>query len=251
MQSKATSNLSEILEHDVSRWVVDSVSKLEAGRAKFCSVNSLRFLRWASEIFEISPIVASFCALNATEEAVAAFIASAKKHGHKKLAKQVNLHDHQSKALVSVFAQRCSLAAKQGRLAIAVNQNRDMLAFRLPDESGDRYGPLHLSSFRIYPNIETAGDGLIPLGDMPLVEDLQEEVRRVAEARNQLLYATNTGIQTGFKSPQASLVRETQLSLGLIWATVDICMNPDQDRPFINSVLEGMAALSTKCKAKE
>lgn len=251
MQNESVSNSSEILEHEVSRWIKEGVSSLEGGRAKFCSVNSLRFLGWANEVFETSPIVASFCALNATEEAVAAFIAAAKKHGHKQFAKQVNLHDHQSKALISVFAQRCSRAAKQGRLAIAVSQERDKLAFRLPGESGYRYGPLHLSSFRIYSNIEAPGNGQIALGSMPPVEDLQEEVRRVAEARNKLLYATNTGVQTGFKSPEASLLRETQLSLGLIWATVDMYMNPDQDRPFINQVLEGMASLSTNGKHKK
>ncbi|MBJ7277441.1 hypothetical protein JHC43_13240 [Marinobacter salarius] len=248
MQNEPLSNSSEILEHEVSRWIKESVSRLEGGRAKFCSVNSLRFLGWANEIFATSPIVASFCALNATEEAVAAFISAAKKHGHKQFAKQVNLHDHQSKALISVFAQRCTRTAKQGRLAIALSSERDKLVFRVLDKNGYRYGPLHLSSFRIHPDNEEADNSQIALGSMPPIEDLEAEVRRVAEARNDLLYATNTGVQTGFKSPEASLLRETQLSLGLIWATVDMYMNPDQDRPFINQVLEGMASLGTNGK---
>lgn len=122
------------------------------------------------------------------------------------------------------------------------------MVFRVLDKNGYRYGPLNLSSFRIHPNNEEADNSQIALGSMPPIEDLQAEVRKVAEARNDLLYATNTGVQTGFKSPEASLFRETQLSLGLIWATVDMYMNPDQDRPFINQVLEGMASLGTNGK---
>lgn len=251
MKNNPISASTEILEHEVTRWIVDKANNLENCRAKFCSINALIFLRWAHEIFETSPIVASFCALNATEEAVAAFIAAAKKHGHKEFAKQVNLHDHQSKALVSMFAQRCSCAAEQGRLAFALGLNRDNLAFRVPDGDGYRYDHLHLSAFRIHPNTEMPGNGNIALGDMPSPEDLQAEATKVAEARNRLLYATDTGIPSGFKSPQTSLLRETQLSLGLIWATVDMYMNPDQDRPFIDNVLEGMASLNTKCKTKK
>tara|TARA_R110002012_G_scaffold144079_2_gene302263 strand:+ start:120 stop:875 length:756 start_codon:yes stop_codon:yes gene_type:complete len=251
MQNKSLSASSEILEHEVARWIIDNAHNLESCRAKFCSINSLRFLRWAHEVFETSPIVASFCALNATEEAVAAFIAAAKKHGHKQYAKKVNLHNHQSKALISVFAQRCSGVAKQGGLAIAVAPNRDALAFRLPTENDYCYGNLHLSSFRIHPNIETPSGGDITLGAMPALEELQAEVGKVADARNKLLYATDTGIQTGFKDPQSSLLRETQLSLGLIWATVDMYMNPDRDRPFIDTVLEGMASLNAKEKVKK
>jgi hypothetical protein len=141
--------------------------------------------------------------------------------------------------------------AKQGRLGIAVAPNKDALAFRLPTGDGYHYGNLHLSSFRIYPNTDTPNNDDIALGDMPTLEELQAEVKKVAEARNALLYATNTGIQTGFIDPQASLLRETQLSLGLIWAAVDMYMNPDQDRPFINKVLEGMVSLNAKGKMKE
>lgn len=241
----------EILDHEIAQWILENASNLEDCRTKFCSINSLRFLRWAHDIFDTSPIAASFCALNATEEAVAAFISAAKRHGHEQYAKQVNLHNHQSKALVSIFAARCSGIAEQGSLAFAMTPNKGALAFRLPTENSYHYGSLHLSSFRIYPSTGAPDNGDIVLGDMPSLEDIQGEMKRVAEARNKLLYATDTGIQTGFKNPQSSLLRETKLSLGLIWAAVDMYMNPDQDRPFINTVLEGMASLNTKSKVKK
>lgn len=250
MLKQSAGSPSKILGHQVSKWIIDSVDLLENGRAKFCAVNSLRFLHWAIEIFETSPIVASFCTLNATEEAVTAFISAAKKYGHDKSAKQVNLHDHYSKALISVFAQRCSRVAKQGRIAIAVSPSRDVLAFRVPYADSYRYAPLHLSSFRVNPNTETPENGKIQLGDMPPLEDLHAEVQRVAEARNQLLYATNSGIQTGFENPEVSLLRDTQLSLGLIWAMVDIYKNPEHDRPFIDQVLEGIVSLDARAKTK-
>ena len=112
-----------ILDHEIARWIFDHANNLENGRTKFCSFNALRFLRWAHEIFEVSPIVASFCALNATEEAVAAFISAAKNHGHRKYAKNVNLHNHHSKALVSVFAQRCTQVVSQEGVQNSVSAN--------------------------------------------------------------------------------------------------------------------------------
>ena len=241
----------EVLDHQVSQWIISNVNSLESCRTKFCSINSLRFLHWAHDIYETSPIVASFCALNATEEAVAAFVAAAKRHGHKQYAKQVNLHNHHSKALVSVFAQRCSRVEKQGSLSIAVSPNREALAFRIPDGNSFRYGDLHLSSFRLYPNNEAPGNGDFLLGAPPSLEDIQSEIEKVAKARDALLYAKNTGLQTGFKEPQASLLRESQLSLGLIWGAVDIYMNPDQDRHFIDKILEEMASFNTSGKVKE
>lgn len=248
MENNPVSASLQILEHQFSQLIMANANNLEDCRTKFCSVNSLRFLHWAHETYETSPIVASFCALNATEEAVVAFISAAKKHGHKKYAKQINLHCHRSKALVSVFAQRCSKIAKQGKLSIALYPSRDTLAFRVPNGDEYHYGDLHLSKFRINSKAQAPGD--IELGETPSLEDIQAEVERVAEARNKLLYATNTGIQTGFKDPQASLIRETKLSLGLIWAAVDIYINPDQDRPFIDNILEDMASIHTNGKAR-
>ena len=134
----------------------------------------------------------------------------------------------------------------QRRLAIALRQDADELAFRISAENGFRYGSLHLGIFHIDACFDAVDEENIPLGNMPSIESLQKEVDKAAKARDKLLYATNNGIQTGFTNPEACLLRETQLSLGLIWATVDMYMHPGQDRPFINKVLEGMASMSTR-----
>lgn len=152
MQNQAMNSPSSLLEHDVSKWIVNKISLLDNGRAKFCSFNAVRFLHWANEIFDTSPIVSSFCALNATEEAVAAFISAAKEHGHRDHAKHVNLHNHHSKALVSVFAQRCTNIANQRRLGFALHPNHDKLVFRVQKDGGYHHGDLHLSVFRIHPD---------------------------------------------------------------------------------------------------
>lgn len=239
--NKPFTSSSELLDHEISRWIVGNIDNLE-GRAKFCSYNAIRFLRWANEIFETSHIVASFCALNATEEAVAAFISAAKSHGHKKYAKCVNLHVHQSKALVSVFAQRCSLIAAEGRLAITLNPKADTLAFRVPQGDGFHYGPLHLSTFRIHDGTAKDINDDIPLGDTPSIEEIENEALRSAEARNKLLYATDRGYQTGFIEPEYEIARNTALSLGLVWAAVDMYMHPDHNRPFVEEILQAITA---------
>lgn len=247
--SKFTSS-SALLDHDVSRWILGKIDKLE-GRAKFCSYNAVRFLRWANEIFETSHIVSSFCALNATEEAVAAFISAAKAHGHREHARNVNLHNHHSKALVSIFAQRCTLVAEQGKLAIALHPRSDTLAFRVPKGSGYHYGNLHLSAFRIHASTEQNVNEDIPLGDVPSFEEIEQEARRAAEARDKLLYATDNGYQTGFIEPGYEIARNTALSLGLIWAAVDMYMHPDQNRPFVEETLQNLTASAEMVKNRK
>ena len=228
----------EILNAEISQWIINKIDKLE-GRAKFCSLNAVRFLHWSNDVFDASPIVASFCAMHATEEAVAAFISAAKVHSHKKYAGKVNLHDHKNKALISIIAQRISLLLAQGSVSIAILPNQDVLAYRAPTEAGYRHDALHLSSFSL--GDDTSEANAILLGDTPSLEDVANESSRVAELRNYLIYATNTGYPTGFDNPEYEVARNTALSIGLIWAAVDMYMHPDHNRLIVDQILSGMA----------
>lgn len=241
--SKSSMSSSEMLVGDIGQWIIGKIGKLE-GRAKYSAANAVRFLRWSNDTFDTSPIVAAFCAMHATEEAVSAFISAAKEHGHKKYAKKINLHNHKQKALVSIFAQRTSLLLAQEKVAIAMHPKEDALAYRMQIENGFHYDALHLSSFSIGNNV-TEAEGFL-LGDTPSLDEIASEADRLASLRNKLIYATENGLPSGFINPKYELARNTGLSLGLIWAAVDMCMHPDHDRLIIDQILSGMAQVIPK-----
>ncbi|MBL4747911.1 MAG: hypothetical protein JKY17_03785 [Magnetovibrio sp.] len=248
MQDNETIHPFSLLNHEYEKWIVGNINKLDENRARFCSTNAVRFLRCANAVFKTYPMVSSFCALNATEEAVAAFISAAKVHGHKVYASTVNLHDHRSKALISVFAQQCIDNIEPENLAISLHQESDHLFFHVPERNDGHGRELHLSSFSIDPSNGVFLLDDIPLGDVPSLEKLDAAAEEVAETRNKILYATDKGFPIGFVKLEASIAREIKLSLGLIWATVDMYMHPDQNRPFVEDVLEAIALV---CKEKK
>lgn len=243
---------SEILNEEISLWIISKIDSLE-GRAKFSSLNAVRFMHWSNDAFNVSPIVASSTAMHATEEAVAAFIAAAQVHGHKKYANKINLHSHKLKALISIFAQRMSLLLAQGKVSIAIHPKQDVLAYRVPTEEGYHYDALHLSSFNIGSKDEEVNG--IPLGGTPSLEDVAKEADRVSQVRNKIMYATDNGLPTGFIHPEYEIARNTALSIGLIWAAVDMYMHPDHNRLIVDQVLSGMTEVMVKngrnsCKTK-
>lgn len=174
----------EILDEEISQWVISKIGNLD-GRAKFSSINAIRFLQWSNDIFNVSPIVACFTAMHATEEAVSASIVAAQVHGHKRYAKKINLKNHKNKALVSIFAQRMSLLLAQSKVSIGIHPKEDVLAYRVQKEGGYHYDALHLSSFSIGGEDDEANG--IPLGDRPSFEEVADEASRAARLRNDLI----------------------------------------------------------------
>lgn len=182
--------------------------------------------------------------MHATEEAAAAFISAAKTRGHNEYAKQVSLRDHLSKALVSILAQRLSNIVAQENLAVGVHWTNGSLVFRVPKGDGHQYGDLHLSTFRIGCRREQDIDGFTRLGDIPLLDELREEVKKGADARNKLIYASGKGFPSGFTEPKFSLIREPNLSPGLILAAVGLHIHPEQGMSFVDDILKQMAAFN-------
>lgn len=237
----------ELWHTDVSRWIIEKIPILN-DRSKYRADNSIRFALWAEELREVAPPVASFCALHAVEEAVAAFVSAAKTFGHSESAKAVNILDHRSKALVSIFASRATIAAQQGRLAIAVHPDGQSLAYRFPKTQGHIYNRLHLSIFHVdFDGTSEAGDHVF-LGNAPLLDDIETEITRVADTRNEVLYASPKGRPVGFLDMDTEVKRNTKLSLGLIWASIDLHLDPAHGGTFVQMMLEKMIELNATRK---
>jgi hypothetical protein len=227
----------EIWDHDVSRWILDKVPHLST-RSKYCAANSIRFARWAGELREVSPPLATFSAIHAVEEAVAAFVWAAKAHGHKRSANEINLRVHESKAVVSIFAKRARQAAASGRLAIAISPDGDCLGYRVPKGDGYRYGELHLSALHISDADEDV-EGIEYLGPALFSEEIEAEINKTIGARNGTLYASKDGVPTGFVDAE-DIAESIVMSLGLIWASIDLHRDPEKGGSFVAAMLDGM-----------
>jgi hypothetical protein len=242
--------LSGVIDHNVSEWIKTKIPHLQKG-SRFRAYNAIRFLIWADEIFEITPIVSAFCAMHATEEAVAAFIEAAKKHGYKEHAKSINLHDHKSKALVSILIQRVSVAAESAKLSFAWHKERDCLAIRYQSEGNYQYQDLHLSIFEIPELGQSSKQFTASLGEMPTLEDIEAEIEKLVSARNGLIYASSKGSPTGWKNPDTSLIRDAKIALGLIWATIDLSEKSIGNAPIVEHLLSKMASYEIERSTKK
>lgn len=197
------------------------------------------------------PVPACFCALHATEEAVAAFISCAKEYGYAN-AKMINIKDHSAKATVSLLASKISNILISYHVAVAVNPKTESLAARYLVDGQTHYNDASTKLFHFIDDQEQIRpdfyDELVSMfGD---VAELKEAVKSGQETRNEIIYATSTGYPSVFKKPNESLARECQLSLGLIWAALDMKRNDGELIPFVEQALRTANMVITELKKK-
>lgn len=242
--------LKTFFEAEAASWIGDKIDVLE-GRAKFCAFNALRYLRWADETFSVSPLVANFNGLHATEEAVASFISAGVQFGTRVNASKIKLREHKTKALVSILAQRFLGSIDGRRVRFAVSPNHKNLIFELPISEPVWRGEFHLSHLKLLDDEEDAKGNWQRLGASPPLDDIFDEMQKVSKARNALLYASEGGVPTGFVEPEEALIRDAKLTFGLVWAAVDLHMDPERDSDFLNSFLEQIVELQKEGKARK
>lgn len=241
--------INEIMRTEVSGWINSQVNELP-DRAKFRASSALRSLQWANGIFDAGmPIPACFCALHATEEAVAAFISCAKECGYVD-AKSINIKDHAQKATISLLAQKISSILKPYQVAVALSPKTKTLVARYLVDGQTYYGEASTKLFHFQDAQEKVlSDFYVELISMfGEVEELRAAVRLGQEARNRIFYASSTGYPTGFDEPEVSLVRECHLSLALIWAALDIRRNEGELIPFIEQALRTATTVISELK---
>ncbi|TPN33196.1 hypothetical protein [Mesorhizobium sp. B1-1-6] len=236
-----------LIDHPVADWVYRRANEQLSGRALSCAVNARNHLVRAQKIAdaEISSTIAYFCATHATEEAVAAFIASAKMHGYRKLAGKVNIHDHAQKAVVSAYAQIISGHAEELKLVVAHNPAADDVLARIRIGGEETVYPLRLRLFSFNedgedPSSEAAFDAFRSW--FPDRAAMVERVRERASFRDKALYAGDDGGPALSRQQLDDGLREhTLLTLGLIWAAMDVTSHKEPE-PFVVQVL---GAIST------
>ncbi|CUH52645.1 hypothetical protein [Shimia marina] len=230
--------IDEIIQRESAEWIISQIDGLP-DRGKFRAASALRSLQWANGIFDAGMhIPACFCALHATEEAVAAFISCAKECDYNE-AKDINIKDHAAKATVSLLAQKVSEILLQYKVAVALNTKPRTLIARYILDGQTHYNE---ASTKLFHYCDDEGtmlpdfyDELVKMFDD--VNELKKTVRVGQEARNTIFYASSKGYPTGFDDPSESLCRECQLTLGLIWGAIDLTRNAGQKIPFIEQAL--------------
>lgn len=121
--------IDKIMHLESAKWINNQIDQLP-DRAKHRASNAIRSLQWANNIFDAGmPIPACFCALHATEEAVAAFVSCAKECGYSD-AKMINIKDHSAKATVSLLVQKTSKILLEYKVAIAHDSQTNALIAR-------------------------------------------------------------------------------------------------------------------------
>lgn len=245
--------IDDFFSNEMVLWVNAKVADLP-NKAKFRAFNAIRSLNWASQIYKAKlPIPATYCALHATEEAVAAFVSSVKVAGYGDDAK-INIRDHHAKAAVSLLAQKTVSIARQFQPALALMKEEDFIALRITESGEDKYGPASMSAFT-YHDDNGAGPSLDYYDAFKKTfeshDELLETLRRGYEARNRIFYADDQSIPPGFQEPEVSLLRECQISVGLIWAAIDVTRNTGTRIPFYEQALRTANLLIEETKRKK
>lgn len=244
---------------DVAKWINRQIVNLPDS-GKFRASSAIRSLEWASRNYASGmPIPATYFALHATEEAVAAFVSCAKKSGYGDDAK-INLRDHKAKATVSLLAQKTSNFLKAFAVGLRVDSSSDQLVarFTVDDQVHYQVASTNLFHFKQRRDGECQQDFFDDLVEVfGNIENLKEAVIKGQEARNEILYATSKALPTGFLDPESSLRRECQLTLGLIWAAIDIARSERGGIAFITQalrtatlVIEGMSSKNLCLRSK-
>lgn len=243
--------IDQMMQLEAARWINEKIKDLPDS-AKFRAASAIRSLQWANANYDAAmPIPAAYFALHATEEAVASFICCAKACGYGAHAK-INLKDHQAKATVSLLAQKVANLLEPYQPAIAVQPQTDTLVTRFTVDGEMRYAEASTDLFHFTDDVkgDRKPDFLEEIvGEFGEIGGLKQAVIDGQEARNIILYATNTGLPTGFLDPQASLQRECQLTLGLIWAAIDVSRNNGVTIAFVAQALRTAAMVIAEVKA--
>ncbi|MBY3238685.1 hypothetical protein HFO17_29850 [Rhizobium laguerreae] len=237
-----------IIDHPVADWVYRRANERLSGRALSCAVNARNHLVRAQRIADegISNTIAYFCATHATEEAVAAFITSAKEHGYRKLAGKVNIRDHAQKAVVAAYVQIIAGYAQDMKLAVTHHSESDDVIARVHIGYADKVYPLGLRLFSFNenggdPSPEAAFEAFSSL--FPSTDEMVERVHKRANFRDQALYAGDEGGPALTRKQLDEGLREhTFLTLGLIWAAMDVTGHTNQE-PFVVQTLGAISSV--------
>ena len=233
--------IDEIMSNERAEWVDAKISEVPK-RSRFRAANASRSPSWASAISKdpARQIPACYCALHATEEAIAAFVSTAKECGYDD-AKKISIRDHQAQATVFLLSQELTDFTNMPHRSIGYHADTDLLVARLEENNKTSYHPLILQPFYFHNAdhdvVDDFAGALLNLFQGDILTS-RNAVLKVERARIGIFYADSSSFPVGFDNPNEQLVRESKISLGLIWASIDMWRNTGERVPLILQFLK-------------
>lgn len=245
---------SELMSTETAQWIWKNARERLSGRAKHCSLNAWQYLIYADQIAGIAPPVAFFCATHAVEEAVAAFIWSAKAHGYKNDAKLINVKDHRHKSVVTEFARMVADDAGRAKMSFTLHQEKDDLFARIDSDEGPKIYHLNLGLISYNPDYEdTTSDQALDAFASNFSDDrtMVKVINDRADFRNKAIYAGENGSFTmSAEALELQLRQHSIIAIGLIWAAMDMSRHEGQRAAFVIQALGAVKRISDKAAKK-
>jgi hypothetical protein len=244
-----------VLVSEMGRSVQKRIETLPEA-ARYPAYNAVRNLVWAGGIATLEPsqyrkgeqgfrVPATFLAMHAMEEAVTAFVLSAKVAGYGKLAKSVNVRDHYHKTTLAWLCSQMVEMVEEAKPEIAYDAERDAIILKIEEAGKKTY---QVATLRLLRWRDDNGEP-----SRSLVEELLERhggeeelisiVKSNGNARNKLMYASQDGFLTGPPDLVPDLVGMTKTVLGIIWAALDIADKTSERAQIVEMILRMTAEL--------
>lgn len=240
-----------LLSNPIAGWISEKVRERLSDRAQSCAINARNHLVRAQHIADISTTISFFCATHATEEAVACFVSTAKETQYAEIAKDINLHDHAQKVVVSSYAQVISGYLENEGACIAHEPVGNRLYAKFIRSENQAPYPLSLRLFSFNedgddPSHKSAHDAFTSW--FPSSKEMVKHVLKRASYRDEALYAKDKGAPDMRREVlDASLMEHTLLTLGLTWAAIDMTYH-EEPEPFVTQILGAISAVISEVR---
>lgn len=216
----------ELIRSAKSQWVYRHAMSTLTGHALGAAKNTFSYFERSHFVSGKYPGLAYFCITHATEEAVVSLIQTARQTGYEPDIKKFNHTVHRHKAVVTYFAQQIGDLLTDMSFETSYSEDHDKIYFRQPTKSPQEVSILELKAFNF---IDDAG-AIDYQNESMLLDEIKKDKKKTVEYikdlskfRDKVLYATDSHIPgISRESMEAQLLLNTKLSLGMIWAAIEL-----------------------------
>lgn len=133
--------------------------------------------------------------------------------------------------------------------ALAASNENPHLTIRITQNEETEYSVLSTECFNVFVNGKPSLKNDI-LSTLDGEKDIIDRILFIQNARNDILYAANDGYPVGFTDPIEAAKRDAYISLGLMWAAIDIFEIKDKKVPLAEEFIKLVIEYSAKAKNK-
>lgn len=242
------SYIDRFMAHDAAKWIHNNIHTLP-DRASYAASSAIRSLNWANTIDKINlKIPAQYCALHATEEAVACLIHVLKVKEYQK-SDNINIKDHEDKSTISIVSQGLINIFKEYEIQFAYSDTEDQIIIKTTFNGKLKYDTASLEYFSF--SIENGNSMISDINEyFGNFDNLANQIQISRNARNKIFYADKDGYPTGFDDHKKCLEREVNLTIAMIWASINI-FNTNEKMKIVEQFLDTSTHIISTMNSKK